>query len=87
MQTFSHHTTPPKWQVIFSLYFALNSNETRFDKRKQKLQPWVRSTQQENKINQQHSASPPEGTKLKALHHSVLVKAEFFMKRVLLVLL
>lgn len=24
---------------------------------------------------------PPEGMKLKALHHSILVKAEFFMKQ------
>lgn len=45
-------------------------------------------TKQENEINQQHSQqSHPKKkerrsrkTKLKALHHSILVKAEFFMK-------
>lgn len=42
---------------------------------------WIRSTQQGNEINQQ-AVGAPEGMKLKALHHSILVKAEFFMKQI-----
>lgn len=78
-ESYRHIFTPPLPSGKSFFHFILHLSERR---KNFKIVPWIRSTQQENEINQQQSAeSPPEGMKLKALHHSILVKAEFFMKQ------
>lgn len=78
----SHSFTCPKWQVIFSLYSPLNSN-----KEMKKPGECASELDRHNKKtklinNSQHPHPLPQNEmKLKALHHSILVKAEFFMRQ------
>ena len=83
IDTFSHYSSQVASHLFTFFPHSIQTKRDKVGKKNFKIVPrWERSTQQANKINQRHSQSGKKGRmKLKALHHSILVKAEFFMKQ------